>query len=373
MRRLLAIKLLIHDRSTTAGSVLGVVAIVFLVGQQLAIFFGLINWMATLVDHSGCDVWICTRDTDNVDAVGSLPIGYVDRVMGLHEVEWAEPVISSGGVLKRKDGKYQPVLIVGLARPRLAGGPWHMSRGDLDVLLDYEGTTVDQLDLSTLGEPTLHDVTEISNRRVRIAGFTKNVRGFQGTIVFTNLNKAREITRLPPDRCSNILVKFKPAVDETMAIRSLRTILSKADVIPTERLAAQTRIYYITQTGIGASFGFTTLIGSLVGVVIITLTMYTNILNRQKDFAVLRAIGARRQDIIVIVLYQAFFISIVGIVIGFFLLAMFLSGTRDSNLPSYMYPIVPPIHMIFTIVLCMLASLLAMRRAVRIDPASAFR
>ena len=47
--------------------------------------------------------------------------------------------------------------------------------------------------------------------------------------------------------------------------------------------------YYLTNTGIGASFGFSTVIGALVGVVIIALTMYTNVLNKEKDYAVLRA------------------------------------------------------------------------------------
>lgn len=38
MRLWVAIKIAIHDRSSTAGAVLGVVAIIFLVGQQLSVF-----------------------------------------------------------------------------------------------------------------------------------------------------------------------------------------------------------------------------------------------------------------------------------------------------------------------------------------------
>ena len=49
MRRKTGFKILRHDRSTTAGAVLGVVAIVFLVGQQLAVLFGLFTFMSVLV------------------------------------------------------------------------------------------------------------------------------------------------------------------------------------------------------------------------------------------------------------------------------------------------------------------------------------
>ncbi|MDH5684139.1 MAG: FtsX-like permease family protein, partial [candidate division WOR-3 bacterium] len=146
-----------------------------------------------------------------------------------------------------------------------------------------------------------------------------------------------------------------------------------AEVITEKTLAAQTRFYYITQTGIGSSFGFSTMIGVLVGIVIITLTMYTNILNREKDFAVLRALGARKKDILLIVFYQALFIGLVGIFIGFLLLALFLNGTRDTRIPSYMFIWVPPVHAAITILLCLVGSLLAMRRATKIEPASAFR
>jgi putative ABC transport system permease protein len=373
MRRLVALKILLYDRSTTAGAVLGVVAIIFLVGQQLAVFFGLLNFMSALVDHSGADVWITSKNTDNINATGSLPIRYVDRVLGLSEVEWAEPILSVGGLVKRKDGQYQPVQIIGLARPRLAGGPWRFAEGKIDVLLDYEGMTVDELDLAVFGSPRVNDILEVSDRRIRIAGITKNIRGFAGTLVFTNLNKAREISKLPADRCSNILVKLKPNANKQAAIVRMRDTLPQSDIILTKTLSGKTRLFYLTNTGIGSSFGFSTIIALLVGVIIIMLTLYTNILNRQKDFAVLRALGARRKDIRIIVFYQAVFIALSGVFIGFLLLAFFLSSTADSKLPSYMFSWVPPVHGIITILLCLASSLLAMRRAVRIEPAYAFR
>jgi putative ABC transport system permease protein len=373
VRRIVALQILLHDRSTTAGSVLGVVAIIFLVGQQLAVFFGLLSLMSSIIDHSGADIWICSENTDNLQAAGTLPIRYVDRVMGMDEVQWAEPFISSGGLLKRTDGKNQPVQVIGLARPRLAVGPWRFADGRIELLLDYEAVSVDQADLGVLGHPRREEIVEIGGRRVRVAAFTKDVEGFGGTLVYTNLTRAREISNLPADRCSYVLVKLKGGTDASRAVTRLRRLLPKTEVMTTRRFSAKTRLYYITNTGIGGSFAFSTLIGSLVGVVIITLTMYTNILNRQKDFAVLRAIGARKWDLVVIVLFQAFFIALIGLFVGFLLLALYLNGVRESPLPSYMIPWVPPVHASVTVVLCIVGSLLAMRRATKIEPASAFR
>jgi putative ABC transport system permease protein len=373
MRSLTALRMLLHDRATTAGSVLGVVAIIFLVGQQVSILLGLLTYMSVLVDHSGADIWVCTKNTENVNSGGSLPTAYLERIRGLEEVEWVEPIVTTGGLYRLAGGKYQGVQIVGLVRPDITSGPWRFHQGSIEVLLDREAVTVDRTDLDVLGSPEVGAVSEISGERVRIGGITQSIRGFEGSLVFTNIDKAREIGSLPADRCSNILVTAKPGRSVPALITKMRGILPNTEVMSSPELSRSTRVYYLSNTGIGGSIGFSTLVGTLVGIVIITLTMYTTVLNRQKDFAVLRALGARKRDIAVCILFQALIIAVVGLILGFLLLALFLYVTLDSSLPTYMPLWLPPLHAGFTVILCLAASLLAMRRAVRIEPATAFR
>jgi putative ABC transport system permease protein len=373
MRRHSAVRMLLHDRSTTAGAVLGVVAIVFLVGQQLAVMFGLLTLMSALVDNSGADLWILSQNSNNTSTAGDLPSRYVDRLVGLADIAWAQPVIYSGAQLRLPSGKFQSVQIVGVTRPALEGGPWRMAAGSSDVLLEYDGVTVDKLDLADLGDPKVGQVVEVNGRRIRIAGYTEGSRAFGPAVVFVNSTKAREITGIPPDRCTNILVKLKPGVEVRRAQAEISDLLPKATVLTAAELARNIRVYNLTNTGIGSSFGFSTLIGILVGVVIITLTMYTNVLNRQRDFAVLRALGARQRDVFAIIIFQALTIGCIGLLIGFFLLAGFLFGVKGSRLPANLPLWLPPAHALFTFLLCFLGSALALRRALKIEPASAFR
>jgi putative ABC transport system permease protein len=373
MRRKTGIKILRHDKSTAAGAILGVVAIVFLVGQQLAILFGLFTYMSVLVDHSGADIWVLTKDVDDVNSSGSLPVRYVDRIAALSEVEWVEPLILGGGLFRSREGKYQPVQMVGLPRPRLENGPWRFSEGSLEVLLDYEGATVDGLDLNVLGYPGLFEFYEVSGRRIRISAITRNIRGFAGTLIFTNMEKAREVSGLPPGRCSHIILKARPGSDITAVAASLRTLLPSATVMTSPQLSASTRRFYLLDTGIGSSFGFSVIIGALVGIVIITLTMYTSVLNHRRDYAVLQALGARKRDVLVVVFWQALMIGLIGIFVGFLLLTGFIAGTRDSRLPADMPLWFPPLHAAITLVLCLLGSTYAMRKAVKVEPASVFR
>jgi putative ABC transport system permease protein len=169
------------------------------------------------------------------------------------------------------------------------------------------------------------------------------------------------------------LIKLKPGVDKEQMVATLQSLLPQTEILSAPNLSYKTRTYYISNTGIGGSFGFSTLVGALVGIIIIMLTMYTGVLHREKEFAVLRALGARKRDILFIVLYQSLIIGIVGIFIGFLLLALFLNGLHDTRLPSYMPRFVPFYHALGTLILCLFGSLLAMRRAIRIDPATVFR
>jgi putative ABC transport system permease protein len=364
--------MVLHDRSSTAGALLGVIAIVFLVGQQLSILFGLLNYMSVLVDHSGADAWIMSADVRNVDAGNLISGRYVDRVIGLNEVEWAEPVLIGNGLFRTPDGSFESVRVVGVRRPRLAGGPWQFVAADERSLLDVECVTIDRLDLPKLGHPALNFVTEIGDRRVRVGAVTDGARGFQGTLVFATLDKAREIARTAPGRYSSILVRFKSGTDTSAAIARLRGLLPECSVYNSAELSHLTRAYYFTETGIGGSFGFSTAIAVLIGVVIISLTMYTSVLGRARDFAVLRAIGGRRRDIAVIVISEALIIAGAGIFLGFLLLAALLNATRGSSIPSFFPAVVPPILAGVTVLVSLLGSMIALRVALQAEPASVF-
>lgn len=372
MRSLTAFRMVVHDRSSTAGALLGVVAIVFLVGQQLSILFGLLNYMSVLVDHSGADAWIMSANLRNADAGNLISGRYVDRAMGLAEVEWAKPILIGNGLFKTAEGSFESVRVVGIRRPRLAGGPWDFEKADEQALLDLESVSVDRLDLTKLGNPLPDQVTEIGDSRVRVRAVTVGARGFQGTLVFASLEKVKEIARTPAGRYSAILIRFKPNANREAALDKLRAVMPENSMYGTDELSRLTRRYYFTNTGIGGSFGFSTIIAVLIGVVIISLTMYTSVLSRARDFAVMRAIGGRRRDIALVVFSEVLIISGTGLFVGFLLLATLLNATHGSSIPSF-FPIqIPPILAAVTLAVSLLGSLIALRVALKAEPASVF-
>ncbi|MGD0036888.1 MAG: ABC transporter permease [Bacteroidota bacterium] len=372
MRSMTAFQMVMHDRSSTMGALLGVVAIVFLVGQQLSILFGLLNFMSVLVDHSGADAWITSANVRNADAVNLLSGRYLDRVIGLKEVLWAEPILIGNGLFRTGDGTFESVRVIGVRRPRIAGGPWAFAESDEKTLLDLDAVTVDRLDLGKLGNPMLESATEIGDKRVRVRAVTDGARGFQGTLIFASLDKVKEIARTPPGRYSAILIRFQEGANTTEALARLRAVLPECSVYSSAELSYLTQHYYLANTGIGGSFGFSTAVGILIGVIIISLTMYTSVLGRSRDFAVMRAIGGRKRDIAVVVMSEVFIIAGFGVFLGFLMLSTLLNAANGSAIPSYLPEPVPMILAGGTIVISLLGSLIALRVALKADPASVF-
>ncbi len=165
---------------------------------------------------------------------------------------------------------------------------------------------------------------------------------------------------------------LKPGVDRDHALAHLRALMPECGVYTTPELSRLTRLYYLTNTGIGGSFGFSISIAVLIGVVIVTLTMYASVLGRTRDFAVMRALGARRRDVAVVVLCQALMVSIIGIFLGFLCLAVVLNITRGTDIPRHFPLSVPPLLAGLTLVVSLLASLVALRKALQADPAAVF-
>ncbi|MFZ7111764.1 MAG: ABC transporter permease [Desulfatiglandales bacterium] len=205
-----------------------------------------------------------------------------------------------------------------------------------------------------------------------MGALTDGARGFQGTLVFASLDKVKEIARTAPGRYSAILVRFRPGIDPRAALDRMRAILPECSVYSAAELSRLTRAYYFTNTGIGGSFGFSTAIAVLIGVVIISLTMYTSVLGRSRDFAVMRAMGGRRRDIAVVVISEALIIAGIGLFIGFLLLSALLNATAGSSIPSFFPVQVPPILAGVTLAVSLLGSLIALRVALKAEPASVF-
>ncbi|HBG81807.1 TPA: hypothetical protein DDW69_03110 [candidate division CPR2 bacterium] len=112
-----------------------------------------------------------------------------------------------------------------------------------------------------------------------------------------------------------------------------------------------------------------------IGLAVIGITIFTGVLERSKEYGVLKAIGYTNKQLFLVAVMQAVIAGIVGLVIGILLMPLIIDVVQ-SKVPDFIYE-VPTANFIFvciaTLVMAAISSLIPLKRLMSIDPAEVFR
>ncbi len=75
------------------------------------------------------------------------------------------------------------------------------------------------------------------------------------------------------------------------------------------------QLYWLTESGAGAGFAFSTLLGLLVGIIITSQTLMGAIVAAIREYATLRALGVSQGSLAAVVIEQSLWIGIMGLTI----------------------------------------------------------
>ena len=107
------------------------------------------------------------------------------------------------------------------------------------------------------------------------------------------------------------LLRLSPDADS----KAIQTFLTKSygkelQVLTKSELIAQERDYWNTASSFGVIFGFGTIMGLLVGGVVVYQVLYTDVSDHLKEYATLKAMGFADAFILLIVIQEAFLLVI---------------------------------------------------------------
>jgi len=365
----IALKTLVADRGKLFTALLGVIFSVVLVSIQGGLYVGLVNKAATLVDHGEADIWVGHKKIHNVDLPSDIPCHWIHEVRAIPGVHRAEPYSIAVGEMRLPSGGFEYCCVVGVEPTKLLGNAWNLIEGSPQSILRTDGIFIDESEQAKLENPRLGDLREIGGRRARVVGKTRGIAGFLVMpYVFTTLDRASEFLNKPRQVCSYYLVQLEPGADPAAVCAAIRKRLPELDAYPRDVYSRITANYWITRTGLGISFGAATLLGLLVGLIMVAQTLYALVLDRLVEFGALKAMGATERQAFSILFVQALFMAVVGSLIG---LAIVASVQRFANTPKA--PIIIPSWMslgscLLVTVICLVAAILPYARIRRLDP-----
>lgn len=367
----IAFRTLLFDRGKLLAGLVGVIFSVVLVNIQGGLFFGLISKASLLVDRSNADIWVGHRGMHNVDFPHDLPARWIDRIRSVPGVREVEPIRIRFSEMSLPGGNFEGVMVVGITKGSSLGRAFEIVEGPADALDHVDAVIVDQCDDAKLHSPAIGELREIGGQRVRVSGKCYGVLSFLVTpYVFTTYDRAAELTESDPSTASYFLVNAETGADAAEICEEICRRLGDVTAKPAGDFATTSVNFWMTRTGIGLSFGAATLLGLLVGLVMVAQTLYAMVLDRISEFATLKAIGATEREIVVLLGAQSTLVALVGIAVGVFLTI----GIREAfSTPRAAIEIPVPLYFAsaaLVFVICLAASALPYLRVRRVDPHS---
>ena len=366
------------------------------------VFRGMVDDAQTLLTNSGADLWVVQKDTQGPYAESSsLKDDVVRSIAGMPGISQAANVTyftMQVSVLRHEGAKETRSMVVGIEprAPDLPGQPSHLLAGrhltksHYEAVVDvktgfrigdkiqirrhvYEVIGITQRMVSSGGDPMvfiplkdaqeaqfLKDNDAIVNERLRTAlnpSFNRpSVPGLLDAV--QNLQtSSRNVTA--------VLVRVLPGWQPDFVAEPIRrwkhlTVYTRDDMeeILVKKLIATS----------AKQIGMFLVILAIVSAAIVAFIIYTMTLGKIREIAVLKLIGTKNATIAWMILQQALGLGVIGFVVG-----KVAATIWAPIFPKFVLLLTQDALMGFalTMLICALASTLAIRAALSVDPAQA--
>ncbi|MEW6735761.1 MAG: ABC transporter permease [Acidobacteriota bacterium] len=368
-----ALQMLIGDRAKYITLVSGLSFVALLFVQQGSVFCGLIMRTAKPVEAIGAPIWVADPFLQSIDDFKPLTDTDLTRVRSVPGVKWAVPLFVRQVQVRLKDGKFQTVRLFGLDNATLVGRPAQMLSGDVAALNAPDAVIVGKAELERLGNLKVGDTFEINDRLARVVGVADVPRDFfSNPYVYTTYDRALQYAPRQRKQLNYILV----APQDGLTIDQVAQNINKTTGLAAysgDGLRWLTMKYYLRNTGIPINIGISLLLVFTVGIAIAGQTFYAFALQNERYFGALKAMGTSSLTLVKMIVVQSLTVGLIGYGIGAgmaTLIGWLGQGGRLAFFTPYQLLL---ISFCVTIVICLLSSLVSIRRVLKLEPAVVFR
>jgi len=363
------------------------------------VYRGMVDDGKALLDNSGADLWVVQQNTLGPYAESSSIFDDAYRqLLSLPSVEQATNITYLTMQVASQIGDVR-AMVVGIAPnayPTPLGWPLHLVSGRQITHSHYEAVA----DIASGFH--LGDEIRIRRNSYRIVGLTRRMVSSSGDpMIFIPLKDAQQAQFLRDNdaivqsrhrteqnpllnrpqspevlegvlnsQTSNnmvnaVLVQLRPNSNPDEVAQSVRRV-QKLTVHTRENMESILIGKLIATSA--KQIGMFLVILSLVSAAIVAFIIYTLTMDKIREIAVLKLIGTRNRTIAGMIMQQAVALGVIGFMVG-----KVVATYAAPNFPKYVL-LIPQdslIGFIALMIICLLASSIAIRMALKVDPAEA--
>ncbi len=168
------------------------------------------------------------------------------------------------------------------------------------------------------------------------------------------------------------IVNLKPNANIEAVKAGIKANVPGVEVLTHEELLAK-ELKYQDTTATAPIFGFGTVMGFIVGIVIVYQVLYADVTDHLSEYATLKAMGYSNTKLLVVIFQEALILGLLGFVPGFgvsFFMYGFLGGL--TRLELAMNPEIAVTVFLLTMIMCMASAAIASNKLRSADPAEIF-
>jgi len=364
----LAFRNLWQGKFRLALSIGGVALAIMLILILNGFLAGIYVQVTAYLDNTPTDLVVAQDGVTNLlSATSVLPPSTENLVRGVSGIEGITPIISQFVILDIHDEKVVAYMVG--YNPEEGGGPWKLIAGrepgdDDEIVLDW-----------VMAEEhgfTLGDTVELLDEDFTVVGLSDGTNSWMASFIFIE-KRAAERLLLMPNTSSFVLVSLKPGADRGSILARLERRLRDLEIIPAD-IMKQNDLDLLVEV-FAIPLKMMASIAFAVGTAILGMVIYTATIERQREYGVLKAVGAKNSHLYLLVMFQGLATALSGIALGIGL-AWFAAEWIMELSPKFLI-VIEPISIlktsVFGLFMGFLAAILPARQVALLDPARVFR
>ncbi|XGV98685.1 MAG: ABC transporter permease DevC [Leptolyngbya sp. BL-A-14] len=364
------------------------VAIAGIAFADILIFFQLGLMESAYVSATGMhdrlrgDLFLVNAISDNINTIRPFPRARLVQVAGIDGVSSINALYTGIGQWRSPSNRtFWQVQVYGL-NPANPAMDIPNGQAKLSQLKMLNSALFDQA-----ARPDLGDVAgqlqqsnvltaQVNNFAIQVTGVFTMGASFSsdGNLIVSDSTFLRLFPERQADEIDIGIITLKSGVDLEQVQATLRAKLPNDVVVLTkEEYIQRERAYWSQVSPIGVIFGFGTIVGFLVGTVIVYQILYSDVSDHLPEYATLKAMGYSDRYLIGVLLQEALILAILGFVPGYAIsLGLYGLIAQATLLPVQMSMSRAVLVFVMTLVMCISSGAVAMRKLQSADPADIF-
>ena len=372
-----------HEKVRLLVAIAGISFADILMFMQLGFRDALFDSAVKFHTNVNGDVFLVSPQSTALIAMKSFPRRRLYQTLAFKDVESTTPIYLGFGIWKNPEQKNtRQIMVIGFNPAdkelfQLPGVSENLKKMQLpDTYLFDEKSRAQFGDIPKMFNTGQRVETEVDGRRINVGGlFTLGASfGADGNLMTSDTNFARMFKQRDAGLIDVGVVKLKPGADVPATIAAMEAYFPKdVRVFSKEQFVDFEKSYWQSGTSIGFIFTLGTVMGFIVGIVIVYQILYTDVADHLSEYATLKAMGYTDFYLLTVVFQEAVILSIVGFFPGMLAAMGLYTITRNAtSLPLLMTVARATTVMILTMIMCIISGAIAVRKLRAADPADMF-